>query len=65
MDIDVKNALERLLLACDNIQSNSRDSDEEAANIKKTVVNDIICFIFSGLSYNTRNTTGRCNDHIK
>lgn len=41
MDIDVKNSLDKLLLACDSIQANAPNN----AEIKAIVIQDIIAFI--------------------
>lgn len=46
MDVDVKNALDKLLLACDHIQA-AAPKDSVCANIKETVIADIFCFIES------------------
>ena len=46
MNIDVKNSLDKLLLACDSIQANAMQNTE-INNIKETVIQDIIAFISS------------------
>lgn len=46
MDIDVKNSLDKLLLACDSIQANV-PQDSDIKNIKEIVIQDIIVFISS------------------